>query len=168
MKNRNLNNIGVIPATTLTECAFDEVEPDNGTILLDILKYIAMKYISLTNLKFWRAQIIRLTDNDIVKLNRSGWDPLFKKLGRQLETLCLTGHTFEQQINSLDDSGCRIKYMAISCKSNTILSRLAASNQTAYIQTLVLHTINSDPLQALNEFKTLVRLKLDANFTDNK
>jgi hypothetical protein len=168
MSNTNLKTIGVVPVTTLTECVFDKVKTANGTALMNILKYMTMKYSSLVKLKFWTSSRIRLTDNDIVNLIQSGWDPLFKKLGRQLETLGLSGRAFEQQINLLDASGCRIKHMTTNCKVGTILSRLAASNQTEYIQTLVLHTINSDSLHALNEFRTLVKLKLDDNFTHSK
>jgi hypothetical protein len=168
MKNTSLDNVDPSPVESLTERVFDEVETDNDTTLLNILKYITMKYISLTKLKFCISQRNRLMYNDIVDLNQSGLDPLFKKLGHQLKTLGLGGNTFEQQFSSLDDSGCRIKHITINCKTSTILFQLAASNQTSCIQTLVLEAMNSGSLLALTKFKSLVRLKLDANFTHKK
>jgi hypothetical protein len=120
--------------------------------------------LSLTKLKFCISQINRLMNIDLVDLNQNGWDPLSKKLGHQLETFGLDGNTFEQQISLLDASGCRIKHMTINCETNTILSRLAASNQTSCLQILVLEAMNSGSLLALTEFG----LKLDANSTHRK
>jgi hypothetical protein len=98
MENINLEHADLKSAQTLVECVFGNVVTDNSSTLLNLLKYIAMKYVKLSKFEFWLASTMRLPDDAIVNLNENGWAPLFQTLGRQLKKISPGEHSSEQQI----------------------------------------------------------------------
>jgi hypothetical protein len=160
MENINLKHVDLTPAQTLVECVFGNVITNNSSTLLNLLKYIAMKYIKLSKFEFWLYSTMRLSDDANANLNENGWAPLFQTLGRQLKKISLGGLSSEQQTTLLDDSDCRIKHLTIDCGLFTMLSRLAESNQILYVHTLALKAINTGSLVWLNQFRVLSKLKI--------
>jgi hypothetical protein len=161
MTDTSLEYLDCIPTQNLLECVIRHTQTDHGATLLALLKYIMIKYTKLTKLKFLIIPITQPSDGDLANLNENGWAPLFRKLGCQLKKIYLGGHSFEQQITSLDDSDRRIKHLTIDCKLVTTLSRLAESNQTLYIHTLALQASNTGSFVWLNQFRVFAKLKID-------
>ncbi|KAI8882219.1 hypothetical protein K501DRAFT_316166 [Backusella circina FSU 941] len=149
------------PAILVTECIFTNVNVGIFKMRIDLLVYILKKYPSLSKFMYNVADCGTVVE-DIVKLNENGWLPLFQSVGSQLQTFGICdGYFIDNLFKELDKFSCRIEKLKLWTIPSTQLVELAQSQQTLYIQTLVLNDMRYNCFEWLKKLEVLKKLKID-------
>jgi hypothetical protein len=150
------------PAISVTEFSFYRVYMKNLKIRTDMLRYISKKYPNLVNLEYDVFNVLK-NDDDVDYFNKYGWTPFIETLGHRLKKLCIShAGQIKNFVGALEKHTSRIDFLKVGSLPHASLQRIAMSQQTSYIQTLVLESPVFADFYWLNEFQVLKSLTLSS------
>jgi hypothetical protein len=150
----------ITPAISLTTFKGILLSPENTSIHARLYKYMAKKYINITDIKFRYYDLKRYDTSNKTKIYLNGLVDFYKQIAPRQSELTFYGLPDSVDIfETLDNVGSQIKSMIFrGCEGGTLLQFLAQSNQSKHIEKLQIEGGRIDSIHLIKTMTTLTTL----------